>query len=117
MPCNDFKGWMGECGFDNTAWVKRFAAEARPGPYLRVIEEGEVVAGDRAEVVHRPGHGVTVSMMFRALMTERGCCRGCSRSTAWSRRPGLLPSGTSPATGNGSAVRCVVVLPPRNPVI
>ncbi len=71
IPCNDFKGWMGECGLDNTAWVKRFAAEARPGPYLRVIEEGEVSSGDRAEVEHRPGHGVTVSLMFRALMSER----------------------------------------------
>ena len=22
IPCNDFKGWMGHEGFDNTAWVK-----------------------------------------------------------------------------------------------
>lgn len=70
-PCTDFKGWMAECGLDNTGWVKRFAAEARPGPYLRVLEEGEVCSGDHAEVVHRPGHGVTVSTMFRALMTDR----------------------------------------------
>jgi MOSC domain-containing protein YiiM len=27
--------------------------------------------GDPVEVVHRPGHGVTVSTMFRALTTER----------------------------------------------
>jgi MOSC domain-containing protein YiiM len=47
--------------------VKRFAAECRPGPYLRVIEEGHVAAGDEIETVHRQGHGVTVSMMFRAL--------------------------------------------------
>jgi MOSC domain-containing protein YiiM len=70
-PCNDFKGWMGELGFDNTAWVKRFAATARPGPYLRVLEEGVLQAGDAISVVHRPGHGVTVSHMFRALTTER----------------------------------------------
>ena len=68
-PCNDFKGWMGESGFDNTAWVKRFTAEGRPGPYLRVLEEGELSAGDEIEVVSRPGHGVTVSTMFRALNT------------------------------------------------
>lgn len=71
IPCNDFKGWMGHEGFDNTAWVKRFTADGRPGPYLRVVEEGELGAGDEVEVVHRPGHGVTVSHMFRALTTDR----------------------------------------------
>jgi len=70
-PCNDFKGWIGECGLDSTGWVRRFAARKRPGPYLRVLQEGEVCSGDLAEVVHRPGHGVTVSLMFRALMGER----------------------------------------------
>ena len=71
IPCNEFKGWMGECGYDRTAWVKRFTATNRPGPYLRVVEEGVVRAGDAIDVVHRPGHGVTVSTMFRALTTER----------------------------------------------
>jgi MOSC domain-containing protein YiiM len=71
IPCNDFKAWLGETGFDNTAWVKRFTAEGRPGPYVRVREEGELRAGDAVEVVHRPGHGVTVSHMFRALTTDR----------------------------------------------
>lgn len=66
-PCNDFKNWMGVSGFDNARWVKRFAQEARPGPYLRVLEEGLIEAGDEIDVVHRPGHGVTVSTMFRAL--------------------------------------------------
>ncbi len=70
IPCNDFKGWMGENGFDNTAWVKRFSEVGRPGPYLRVVEEGALQAGDRVEVVHRPGHGVSVSTMFRALTTR-----------------------------------------------
>jgi MOSC domain-containing protein YiiM len=46
--------------------VKKFTAECRPGPYLRVLEEGELQAGDEIEVVHRPGHGVTVSHLFRA---------------------------------------------------
>ena len=71
IPCNDFKGWMGESGFDNTAWVKRFTAIGRPGPYLRVVQEGVLAAGDPVEVVHRPGHGVTVSTMFRALTTDQ----------------------------------------------
>lgn len=72
IPCSVFKNWMGLGGFDDTAWVKRFAANQRPGPYLRVLEEGRMQAGDEIVVEHRPDHGVTVSQMFRALTTERG---------------------------------------------
>jgi MOSC domain-containing protein YiiM len=70
IPCNTFKVWMGLEGFDNAAWVKRFAAENRPGPYLRVLETGRLQAGDEIHVEHRPDHGMTVSMMFRAYMRE-----------------------------------------------
>lgn len=70
IPCNTFKAWMGREGFDSTAWVKRFAAENRPGPYLRVLETGQLQAGDEIQVEHRPTHAVTVSMMFRAFMRE-----------------------------------------------
>ena len=71
IPCQTFKGWMGLTGYDDTAWVKRFTADNRPGPYLRVIEEGMVQSGDPIEVVHRPDHGITVSFMFRALTSEQ----------------------------------------------
>jgi MOSC domain-containing protein YiiM len=70
IPCNTFKAWLGREGFDSAAWVKRFAAENRPGPYLRVLETGRLQAGDEIHVEHRPAHGVTVSMMFRACMRE-----------------------------------------------
>lgn len=66
-PCNDFKNWVGLAGADNKGWVKRFAAEARPGPYLRVLQEGFLEAGDEIEIVHRPDHGLSVSTLFRAL--------------------------------------------------
>ena len=69
-PCNDFKQWMGRGGHDNTAWVRRFAERARPGAYLRVLQPGVLEAGDTIEVVHRPGHGVTASYVFRALTLE-----------------------------------------------
>jgi MOSC domain-containing protein YiiM len=59
------------CGFDDTAWVKRFTADGRPGPYLRVLEPGSLAAGDPVHVVHRPDHAVTVSTMFAALTTRR----------------------------------------------
>ncbi len=45
--------------------MKRFTEDARPGPYLRVLEEGHLPAGDEIVVEHRPEHGVTVSTMFR----------------------------------------------------
>lgn len=70
-PCNDFKMWMGLSGFDNVAWVKRFGAVGRPGPYFRVLEPGLVEAGNEITVVGRPGHGITVSSMFQALTTDQ----------------------------------------------
>jgi len=71
IPCNDFKQWMGRTGYDNRAWVKRFTVEGRPGPYFRVLRPGRVAAGDEISVLHRPGHGVTVTTLFRAFTTER----------------------------------------------
>ncbi len=65
IPCRTFQGWLGQKG-----WIKRFTWAARPGPYLRVIEPGEVRAGDVVEVVHRPEHDVTVAVVFRALTLE-----------------------------------------------
>jgi MOSC domain-containing protein YiiM len=71
-PCNDFKQWMGRGGHDNSAWVRRFSERERPGAYLRVLQPGVLAAGDPVEVVHRPGHGVTVSYLDRALTREPG---------------------------------------------
>lgn len=70
IPCNDFKGWMGESGYDNHAWVKRFTEVGRPGPYLRVVEEGFLQVGDEIVVEHRPDHDVTITVMFLALTTQ-----------------------------------------------
>jgi MOSC domain-containing protein YiiM len=44
---------------------RRFAAAGRPGAYLRILEEGEVAAGDPVEVAHHPGHGLTVAEVSR----------------------------------------------------
>jgi MOSC domain-containing protein YiiM len=70
IPCNTFKAWLGREGFDSTGWLKRFAADNRPGPYLRVLEPGVLRAGDEIRVEDRPGHGVTVATMFRAFTGE-----------------------------------------------
>ncbi|WP_324789115.1 MOSC domain-containing protein [Streptomyces sp. H51] len=66
IPCRTFQGHMGEKG-----WVKRFTLKGAPGAYLRVIHPGEIRAGDPVEIVHRPGHDVTVALQFRAATTER----------------------------------------------
>ncbi|MFJ9410401.1 MOSC domain-containing protein [Streptomyces sp. NPDC101393] len=66
IPCRTFQGWLGEQG-----WIKRFTQAGVPGAYLRVLVPGELRAGDAVDVVHRPDHGVTVALTFRALTTER----------------------------------------------
>ncbi|MFE0249634.1 MOSC domain-containing protein [Streptomyces sp. NPDC059010] len=66
IPCRTFQGHVGE-----EQWVKRFTVKAAPGAYLRVIEPGEIRAGDAMEIIHRPAHDVTVAMQFRAVTTER----------------------------------------------
>lgn len=66
IPCRTFQGHLDEKG-----WVKRFTQRGAPGAYLRVIEPGEIRAGDAVEIVHRPGHDVTVALQFRAVTTER----------------------------------------------
>ncbi|HSE72370.1 MAG TPA: MOSC domain-containing protein [Nocardioidaceae bacterium] len=71
IPCSVFKAWLGRSGFDDTAWVKRFAEVGRPGAYLRVLQEGELRTGDPVRVEARPAHGITIGTMFRALTSER----------------------------------------------
>lgn len=66
IPCRTFQGHLDEKG-----WVKRFTRRGAPGAYLRVIEPGEIRAGDAVEILHRPGHDVTVALQFRAVTTER----------------------------------------------
>ncbi|WP_377271533.1 MOSC domain-containing protein [Peterkaempfera sp. SMS 1(5)a] len=65
IPCSTFAHWLDEKG-----WLRRFTARALPGAYLRVVEPGEIRAGDPVEIEYRPGHGVTIERCFRALTTE-----------------------------------------------
>ena len=65
IPCVTFQRTMGE-----PRWVKTFTRINRPGAYLRVLEPGEVWAGDPVTVADRPAHAVTIAQAFRAYMTE-----------------------------------------------
>ncbi|MBQ0847022.1 MOSC domain-containing protein [Streptomyces sp. BH-SS-21] len=66
IPCLTFQGHLGEKG-----WVRRFTRKGATGAYLRVIEPGEIRAGDPIEIVHRPDHEVTAALQFRAVTLER----------------------------------------------
>ena len=49
-----------------------FAAAGRPGAYLRIVEEGEIGAGDEIRVGEKPEHGLTVGDVARIYHQERG---------------------------------------------
>jgi MOSC domain-containing protein YiiM len=56
---------------DDPKFLKRFAAARRPGLYLRIVEEGDLGAGDDIEVIDRPGHGVTIGLFTEAYLGDR----------------------------------------------
>jgi MOSC domain-containing protein YiiM len=65
-PCANFARF-----WDEPQLVKRFSAHGATGAYLRVLETGEIGAGDDVEVVFRPDHGITTGRAFRLLSTAR----------------------------------------------
>lgn len=56
---------------DDPTFVRRFARASRPGAYLRIIEEGTLQAGDEITVTEQPDHGVTLRLVFDALLGDR----------------------------------------------
>ncbi len=48
-----------------------FQSVGRLGAYLRIIEEGDLGAGDLIDVIHRPTHAVTLRSMADALSDRR----------------------------------------------
>ncbi|WIM68186.1 MOSC domain-containing protein [Corynebacterium breve] len=69
-PCRTFAGWIGV-----DKWQKRFTASGDCGAYFRVIQPGEIVAGDGLELLDRPDHGITMGMAFRAKMGDQELAR------------------------------------------
>ncbi len=66
VPCATFAKHMAE-----PRWVRRFADHGRTGAYLAVREAGVIEVDDPIDVVHRPRHGLTVPLLFRAAMGDR----------------------------------------------
>lgn len=79
IPCRTFAGFVQEGG-----WVRRFnQSPAGPGALLRVIEPGEIRAGDPVEVVHRPSHPVTVAGLHHAATADRSLLPGTLVAEEW----------------------------------
>src|SRR5918992_3281816 len=67
LPCFKLGLRMGDPKF-----VKRFGRASRPGAYLRIVEEGELGAGDAVEVASVPDHGVTLRLISDAVLLDHG---------------------------------------------
>jgi MOSC domain-containing protein YiiM len=67
LPCFKLALKMGDPTF-----VRRFAQASRPGAYLKIVEEGELGAGDAVEVdlAGRPDHGVDVRLVSDAFLVD-----------------------------------------------
>jgi MOSC domain-containing protein YiiM len=66
IPCWKLGLRMGDALFP-----QRFTRAGRPGTYLRIVEAGEVGAGDQVRVVSRPDHGFTVGDIWRVYHHDR----------------------------------------------
>ena len=66
IPCRVFAGF-----WDRPTLIKEFMEAGRPGAYLRIIQEGEIGAGDAVEILNRPIHGVTIGDLYAAKSGER----------------------------------------------
>src|SRR4051794_16501480 len=65
IPCANFAAFWGVPDL-----VRRFTARGTTGAYLRVLETGEIGAGDDVDVVKQPNHRVTTGDAFRMLTTQ-----------------------------------------------
>jgi len=67
IPCRVFAGF-----WDRPTLIKDFTDARRSGAYLRIIEEGEISAGDAITILSMPKHGITIKDIFDAKAGERG---------------------------------------------
>lgn len=75
IPCYKLAIKMGIDGFQN-----RFLKSGRVGFYFRVLEEGEVGAGDSIELVHRESNGMTVREVSDLLFFDKSNLDGTEQA-------------------------------------
>jgi MOSC domain-containing protein YiiM len=66
IPCRTFAGF-----WNRPHLIKEFTAAARPGAYLRIVQEGAIQGGDEIVINDRPSHGITILDLFVAKAGER----------------------------------------------
>ena len=91
VPCWKLGARMGDPRFP-----KRFADAGRPGTYLRIVEEGDIGAGDEIRVVARPGHDVSIGDIFRIYTRDQ------QEAMRLLTVPGLSDAWTAWATRRGA---------------
>jgi MOSC domain-containing protein YiiM len=84
IPC-----WRLGVRMNDSRFVGRFTEALRPGAYLRIIDEGDVGAGDEIRVVSQPETDLSVRDVFRIYTRDRGEARRLlevpQMSEAWKR--------------------------------
>ena len=56
---------------NDKTFPRRFTEALRPGPYLRIVVDGDVGAGDEIRIVARPDHDLTIRDVFRIYSRDR----------------------------------------------
>jgi MOSC domain-containing protein YiiM len=66
VPC-----WRLGVRMNDKLFPRRFTEALRPGPYLRIVVEGDLGAGDAIRVVGKPDHDLTIRDVFRIFTRDR----------------------------------------------
>lgn len=66
IPC-----WRLGVRMNDARFPRLFTEARRPGPYLRIVAEGDLGAGDEIRVVERPGTNLTIRDVFRIYTRDR----------------------------------------------
>lgn len=60
IPC-----WRLGVRMQDKSFPKKFTQALRPGPYFRIVQEGELSAGNAITIVEKPNHDLTLRDVFR----------------------------------------------------
>ena len=66
IPCRVFAGF-----WQRPTLIKEFMESGKPGTYLRIIQEGQINAGDAIEILSTPDHQITIADLYAAKNGER----------------------------------------------